>query len=58
MAIRTRFSERGTTAETRIGSEEFVNYPGGFVDWIIHVLEEDEKAASEPAAETSAVEQR
>jgi len=49
MAIRTRFSKNGHTAETRIGSEEFVNYPGGFVDWIIHELEraEAEEAASD-----------
>lgn len=55
--IRTRFSKSGTMAETRTGSEEFVNFPGGFVDYLIHKLEEndrkdDAQQADAPAQET------
>lgn len=57
MATRTRFSKRGTVAETRTGSEEFVNFPGGFVDYLCMKLEEsvraDEAQQSEPSETSS-----
>jgi hypothetical protein len=40
MAARTRFSANGTMAETRVGDEEFVNFPGSFASYLCMKLEE------------------
>lgn len=40
MATRTRFSKNGTMAETRVGDEEFVNFPGSFGSYLCKKLEE------------------
>jgi hypothetical protein len=54
--IKTRYSESGTMAETRIGDEEFVNFPDSFASYVIHKLEESAREDEAKQAAPDAVE--
>ena len=42
VSARTWISPSGVSAETRIGPEEWVNYPGSFAEYVIDALSRDD----------------